>query len=99
MKDRTRIEDSLALAKELLNLQQLTIALNTGRGDGPNGAILDAAAAIAPLGSLTRKAAFQPRALNVEKNLQNDVDFRQSRSSSRWEAKGIRVKQGERRCG
>jgi len=26
MKDRTRIEDSLALAKELLNLQQLTVA-------------------------------------------------------------------------
>src|SRR5215831_7701974 len=26
MKDRTRIEDGLALAKELLNLQQLTVA-------------------------------------------------------------------------
>jgi len=26
MKDRTRIEDSLALAKELLNLQQFTVA-------------------------------------------------------------------------
>src|SRR5262244_1163408 len=26
MKDRTRIEDSLALAKELLNLKQLTVA-------------------------------------------------------------------------
>jgi hypothetical protein len=26
MKDRTRVEDSLALAKELLNLQQLTVA-------------------------------------------------------------------------
>jgi hypothetical protein len=35
------------------------------------------------IGFLTRKRPFPPRASNVEKNLQDDVDFPQACSSSR----------------
>jgi hypothetical protein len=45
---------------------------------------------VSSVDGLAGAAAVPPRASNVEqKNLQDDVDFRQARSSSRSDAKGI----------